>query len=185
MAREEAIRDALGGAPEGLLHFADMSVAGRNPGRIIPWILLDFADRHAGQRVWVISESIWPDRSCMEYQECAAHDAMINLAFTGRDAAILCPYDTVELRPQTIADAHLTHPTLADGVSTWPSAAYGDPVDAARAFDVPIPTPPGDAYRCSIADRGDLRGLRQAVTAQADRGKRCPATGSAARHRGQ
>ncbi|GIH07982.1 anti-sigma regulatory factor [Rhizocola hellebori] len=164
--KNEAIRDALGDA-DHRLQFADMSIAGRNPGRILPWILLEFADRHPGQRVWLISESMWPDRSCMEYQECAAHDAMINLAFTGRDAAILCPFDTVALRPQTIADAHRTHPTLADGVNTWRNSAYADPVDAARDFDLPIPHPPGDAYRCSVADRGDLRGLRQTVTAQA------------------
>jgi anti-sigma regulatory factor (Ser/Thr protein kinase) len=165
--RDEAIRGALRDVASDRLHFADMSVAGRNPGRIIPWILLDFADRHAGQRVWAISEPVWPDRSCMEYQECAAQDAMINLAFLGRDAAILCPYDTVRLRPQTIADARLTHPTLADGASTWPNDTYGDPLCTARAFDQPIPDPPGDAHRYSVAGSTDLRGLRQMVSSQA------------------
>ncbi len=163
-----AIRDALTPGEAQRVHFADMAVAGRNPGRIIPWVLLEFADRHPGQRVWVISESVWPDRSGIEYPECAAGDAMINMAFTGRDAAILCPFDTVGLPPQTIADAHLTHPTLADGVSTWRSPDYGDPVGTARTFDRPLPAPPPQAFRYRVTGRGDLRGLRQLAAAEAE-----------------
>src|SRR5689334_14035326 len=46
------IRAAIGD-PTGIT-FADMATAGRNPGRILPMVLFDFADRHPGQRIAVV-----------------------------------------------------------------------------------------------------------------------------------
>src|SRR5688500_18605459 len=91
------IRDALGRAAPAEVVMRDMSVAGRNPGRIIPDVLLRFADAHAGKAVRIIGEPIWPERDELEYPACVQHEALINSVFAGRDAAVLCPYDVAGL----------------------------------------------------------------------------------------
>src|SRR4051812_36058813 len=56
-ANLELIRSALDGAA-ARVRFADMAVAGRNPGRIIPWVLHAFLVEHAGRRSRVVGEPI-------------------------------------------------------------------------------------------------------------------------------
>src|SRR5262245_11936556 len=56
------LRDALDG-DRAAVTFVDMTVAGRNPGRIIPGLLLRFADEHPGRRVSIIGEPVWPERT--------------------------------------------------------------------------------------------------------------------------
>src|SRR3954464_8278034 len=90
----------------------DMTEAGRNPGRIIPGVLRRFADAHREGHVRIIGEPIWAGRSETEYPACAQHEALINLAFTGRQVTILCPYDVEKLDPQVVADAEATHPMI-------------------------------------------------------------------------
>ncbi|MFI6296432.1 anti-sigma factor RsbA family regulatory protein [Nonomuraea sp. NPDC050790] len=102
----------------------DMGDAGRNPGRIIPAVLTDFADRHQGERVRIVGEPIWPGRSPVEYPACAQHEALINYAFVGRQATILCPYDAERLAPEVLTEAERTHPTLRDALGERHSAAY-------------------------------------------------------------
>jgi anti-sigma regulatory factor (Ser/Thr protein kinase) len=125
--------------------FADMAVAGRNPGRIIPGVLLRFAADHPGRRVSIVGEPIWPGRTAMEYPACAAHEALINAAFAGRDAAILCPYDVSGLDAAVIADAWATHPTVIEDGAVRDSDRYADPTVTAAAFNRPLPPPPADA----------------------------------------
>ncbi|MEU6913579.1 anti-sigma factor RsbA family regulatory protein [Streptomyces olindensis] len=106
------IRDALGDAA-GAVRLLDMREAGRNPGRIIPGVLRAFADAQpAGRRVRIIGEPIWAGRSDTEYPACVQHEALINAAFRGRTATILCPYDTEGLPDHVLADAYATHPTV-------------------------------------------------------------------------
>lgn len=156
-----AIRDELGGGAPGVL-FTDMAVAGRNPGRVIV-SLLDFADSHPDRRVWVVSHSVWPARSSLEYTACVTLDAFLNAAFAGRDATILCPYDRSRLPERAIADALRTHPVLADGTNTWDSPEYGDPIGIARLVDQPLPPPPPQAGRYTISRPEDLRWLRRTL----------------------
>ncbi|MEU4419126.1 sensor histidine kinase [Actinoplanes sp. NPDC024001] len=125
--------------------FADMAVAGRNPGRILPSVLLRFAAEHPGRRVSIVGEPIWRDRTPMEYPACAVHEALINAAFAGRDAAILCPYDVGQLDPSVIADAWSTHPTMIEDGALRDSHRYADPVATAAALNRPIPPPPAEA----------------------------------------
>jgi anti-sigma regulatory factor (Ser/Thr protein kinase) len=101
----------------------DMSVAGRNPGRIIPAVLRDFADRH-DRHVRIIGEPIWPGRTATEYPACAQHEALINLSFAGRHVTILCPYDVVGLDSEVIREAARTHPVLRDVSGEWHSDDY-------------------------------------------------------------
>src|SRR5689334_17622797 len=71
------IRAALGDAADSV-HLLDMTVEGRNPGRIIPGVLRAFADAHPDTRVRIIGEPIWADRSPLEYPACVQHEALIN-----------------------------------------------------------------------------------------------------------
>ena len=107
------VADALG-ADARRVEFADMTEMGRNPGRIIPRVQA-FVDLHAGQHVRYVGEPIWASRSQAELREATRHEALINLAFAGADAEILCPYDTTRLGQAVIAEARQTHPLLLSG----------------------------------------------------------------------
>ncbi|TMR94834.1 anti-sigma factor RsbA family regulatory protein [Nonomuraea basaltis] len=122
--RNLAMIEAELGADAEAVRLLDMSVAGRNPGRIIPAVLRDFADRHPHDRVRIIGEPIWPGRSAAEYPACAQHEALINLSFAGRPATILCPYDAVGLDSAIIREAARTHPVLRDVSGEWHSDDY-------------------------------------------------------------
>jgi anti-sigma regulatory factor (Ser/Thr protein kinase) len=120
------------------VEWIDMSEAGRNPGRIIPGVLRAFSDRHAPARVRIIGEPIWPGRSSAEYPACVQHEALINVAFAGRPATILCPYDVAGLDGGTVADARATHPVIIDGAGERRSAEYA-PDRVLRAWNRPLP----------------------------------------------
>ncbi len=151
----ELLRRELG-ADAARVHLLDMTEAGRNPGRIIPGVLRAFADRHPGRPVRIIGEPIWAARSALEYPACAQHEALINLAFTGRDATILCPYDVDALTPEVLADAEVTHPVLVDGTGRRTSTAY-DPAEVIERYNEPLPVPDGVF---ELADTKDLAAVR-------------------------
>jgi anti-sigma regulatory factor (Ser/Thr protein kinase) len=160
----DLIREHLGDDAERVT-FADMAVAGRNPGRIIPTVLLDFAGRHADRRVAIIGEPIWPGRSDDEYPACALHEALINNAFAGRDAAILCPYDATNLDATALADALVTHPLIAEGGDLRKSRDYT--IEGHAGFNRPLPPPPAGAEALSFAGPADLSAVRARVRAHA------------------
>lgn len=168
------LRAALGAdADEVRTH--DMTVAGRNPGRIIPGVLLAFAAAHPGQRVRMIGEPIWAGRTDVEYPACAQHEALINTAFADRDATILCPYDTARLHPTWIDDAYRTHPVVQSAGRRATSAGYADPTAVAGSFNRPLPDPPRDAatirvdYRALSAVRRFVRDRAAAAGLDEDR----------------
>ncbi|MGC4958138.1 anti-sigma factor RsbA family regulatory protein [Actinomadura citrea] len=149
-ARTAQLGGALGAAA-GQVTWIDMAEAGRNPGRIIPGVLRHFADRHAGGRVRIIGEPVWPGRSATEYPACAQHEALINLAFAGREATILCPYDVARLDPVAIADARATHPVVIDRYGLRPSGDYA-PHRVIGDYNLPLPEPaePAEAVEMSF-----------------------------------
>lgn len=154
--RLAALRDAVPDlAPD--VTWLDMTVAGRNPGRIIPGVLRAFADRHTGGHVRIIGEPIWPGRSSTEYPACAQHEALINLAFEGRDVSILCPYDEDGLDPVVLTDARATHPLIIDRDGARPSGDYA-PELVIGAYNRPLPEPPAaDALRFEFGDLPRVR----------------------------
>jgi anti-sigma regulatory factor (Ser/Thr protein kinase) len=161
----EHIRAALG-PDAGRIEMHDMGKAGRNPGRIIPGVLLAFAADHPGRRARIIGEPIWAGRTETEYPACAQHEALINAAFDGRRATILCPYDAARLDQRWLDDALRTHPVVQNATETWESAHYADPIAVAAGFNQPLPAPPARAATM-IIDRHALAGIRRFVTAQA------------------
>ncbi|MFE9770609.1 anti-sigma factor RsbA family regulatory protein [Streptomyces sp. NPDC005931] len=138
------IRDALG-ADAVAVRMLDMQEAGRNPGRIIPGVLRAFADAQPeGRHVRIIGEPIWAGRSPAEYPACVQHEALINAAFRGRSATILCPYDAVRLPEDVLAEAHATHPTVIPDASRpiRDSEAYA-PQEVVARWNRPLPPVPG------------------------------------------
>jgi anti-sigma regulatory factor (Ser/Thr protein kinase) len=149
-ANLQRLRATLDPADIDAVEWHDMQRAGVNPGRIIPGVLLAFAERHAGKRVRIIGEPIWAGRTALEYPACAQHEALINAAFAGRDAAILCPYDTTRLDPEVIDDAYKTHPVMETPDRRWDSVGYDDPARVAAGFNRPLPDPPETAARITV-----------------------------------
>jgi anti-sigma regulatory factor (Ser/Thr protein kinase) len=139
----DLIADALGPAAMPI-RLVDMSLAGRNPGKIIPWVLYPFMAEHPGRRVRIIGEPVWAGRSLPEYPACAQHEAMINIAFQGLDASILCPYDIRDLEPHMVEDAFRTHPVLVRGEQREESGGYA-PDEVVEDYNLPLGEVPAQA----------------------------------------
>ncbi|HVW41426.1 MAG TPA: sensor histidine kinase [Amycolatopsis sp.] len=164
------LRSELGSAA-GQVRLFDMTEAGRNPGRIIPGVLRAFADAHPGRPVRIIGEPIWPGRSRLEYPACAQHEALINMAFAGRAATILCPYDAQRLSADVLADAEATHPTIVDGRGRRDSTAFA-PDRIVHGYNQPLPEPVEHAHALEVtsagaADLGEARRIARIRAVQA------------------
>jgi anti-sigma regulatory factor (Ser/Thr protein kinase) len=145
----------------------DMVEVGRNPSRILGEVLSTFVDKHAGQPVRIVGESMWPSRSEIEYPACVQHEVLLNRAFTGRDVTVVCPYHVAQLDPEVIADAHRTHPALwEDGKFQLDNAAYAPEATLAR-FNLPLSTDAA-AVRYTARSLGDLGGARAFASAYAE-----------------
>jgi anti-sigma regulatory factor (Ser/Thr protein kinase) len=161
--RAELLRDVLNGQ-SGHVVFADMTELGRNPARIIPKVRA-FIDDHPGQRVSYVGEPIWPSRSAAELREAARHEALVNLAFSGAAATIMCPYAVAELAPAVLADARRTHPALIQRGRRQASPEYSATACLPSACELPLSSPPAGAACLSYST--DLSLPRRLVTSQA------------------
>ncbi|GIE30957.1 anti-sigma regulatory factor [Actinoplanes italicus] len=151
----------------GVVSFTDMAEAGRNPGRIIPGVLLAFAAAHPGRRTSIVGESLWPGRTALEQPACFQHEALINAVFAERDTTILCAYDATRLDGSVLADAWRTHPAMiVDGVRRG-SGSYADPIAAAARFNQPLPGAPERCARFAYAAPTDLGRVRRFVAEHA------------------
>jgi anti-sigma regulatory factor (Ser/Thr protein kinase) len=158
------LRDALG-PQAGSVAFADMTEMGRNPAWIIPRVQA-FIDASEGRHAWYVGEPIWAERTPEELREATRHEALINLAFSGVPATILCPYDTSQLAMPVLADAECTHPSLQHSGVIRRSGSYRGPADLPRAADGPLP--PGPPQAASLTYRADLSRVRALVGRQAN-----------------
>jgi anti-sigma regulatory factor (Ser/Thr protein kinase) len=147
------------GEPEDVT-FLDMSVKGRNPGRILPWILHAFSRRHGGRPVRIIGEPIWPGRTPLEYPACLQHEALINYALRDMAVTVMCPYDITGLTVQMVRDAHRTHPLTMDRAGAVRPTAGFDEEELKALLDQRLAPPPGDAVPLSFTGSG-LRLVRQ------------------------
>jgi anti-sigma regulatory factor (Ser/Thr protein kinase) len=137
----------------GHITYADISVTGRNPGRILSGIHM-FADQHPGARLRYVQELLWPAQSAEQHNEAIRHEALLNLALAAYPVTILCPYDS-RLTTTALTSADRTHPhQVAEG--SWqrnPSYA-ANPVIPAE-FDQPLLPAPASAavltYRGNLA----------------------------------
>lgn len=150
------LRDALG-AQAGSVAFADMTEMGRNPAWIIPRVQ-SFIDASDGRPVRYVGEPIWAERTPEELREATRHEALINLAFSGAPATILCPYDAGRLSSPVLADAERTHPSLQHSGVVRPSGTYCGPAELPPEVDGPLP--PCPPHAASLTYRADLSRVR-------------------------
>jgi anti-sigma regulatory factor (Ser/Thr protein kinase) len=163
-----------GGHPVEIACF-DMAEIGRNPARVIP-VLQAFASRHAGQRVRVISEPVWPGRSAPETCEAIRSEALINLALAGMAVDTLCLFNQAGLAAPVVAAAELTHPEHLTSGQRLAAAGYRSdgqpgrgvaPWEFPPGFDDPLPAPPAQAETLSYDS--DLASVRRLVERHARR----------------
>ena len=159
--KARVIRDRLDDGP-GEVVFTDMTELGRNPARIIPEVR-GFADKHPGQRVRFVGESVWPGRSAAEICEAARHEALTNLAFAHTPITILCPYDASGLAGSILAGARRTHQEPAASGATGQTWRANLPPEC----DGPLDPPPAEAevFRYNT----DLAAVRRLVAGHARR----------------
>ncbi len=159
----DLLHDALTPEETPRVRLRDMTVAGRNPGRIIGDVLAAFVREHPDTRVRIVGEPIWAGRTDEEYPACAEHEALINVALGSAPAYIQCPYDTSRLPTSVLTDATRTHPTLAAGPERWTSPAYTDPGMVAASFDLQLSPVPSDAEFVVVGPETGARGARVLV----------------------
>ena len=151
------------GATSGV-SYVDMAVEGRNPARILPWVLGAFADAHPGP-VRMVGESIYAGRTEAELGPCVQHEALINLAFADRSVSILCSYDTSQLA-HVLPFAERTHPVLVSSGHRRPSPAYTEPAQVVAMVNRPLPEPARIDERL-VFDLQGLAGVRRLVAEHA------------------
>jgi anti-sigma regulatory factor (Ser/Thr protein kinase) len=145
------------------LTVADMNELGRNPARIT-LALSAFASQHTGQRIRIVTESLWRGRSNAETGEVMKHEALVQLALGPADAEVLCPYNVAELGPALIDGACHTHPEIFERGRRRPSSGYR--ADAGVPPDAELPPPPAAAD--FIAYRTHLSPVRALVDRYAE-----------------
>jgi anti-sigma regulatory factor (Ser/Thr protein kinase) len=154
------------GQDSGHVAYADMAETGRNPARIIPAVR-SFIDEHAGLRIRFVEEPVWPGRSAEERYEVARHEALINFAFAGVAASILCLYASDGLADSVTGTVRRTHPEILTDGHEQASASYAGADGKALAFERPLPAPPAAAEVISYLS--DLRPMRRLVEGYAGR----------------
>lgn len=161
--RLRQVSDALGDDARHVT-LLDMFDEGRNPGRLIGRVLHPFLDNHRDQHVRVVGEPMYPGRTATEYPACVQHEALINIAFAGRDATVLCPYDTAGLDETVIADAQATHPVLWGDDGERASDIY-DPAKALTFYNVPLEQQLAPVF--TVSTRFDITEARWFATERA------------------
>jgi anti-sigma regulatory factor (Ser/Thr protein kinase) len=159
------------GRQAGSVAFADMTEMGRNPAWIIPRVQ-GLIDTSGGRHVRYVNEPIWAERTPGELREATRHEALINLAFSGARATMLCAYDTGELSRVVLADAECTHPAVQRSGAITPSDRYCGPAELPPEVDEPLP--PGPRHATFLTYRTDLSGVRTVVGRQASQAGLAP-----------
>jgi anti-sigma regulatory factor (Ser/Thr protein kinase) len=159
--RHARLRAALGHEGEDLA-FADMTSLGGNPARIIPAIEAFAAGDSVPMRI--VTEPIWPGRTMAENREAIKHEALINLAFAGRDVQILCAYDAEHLPTAVLADVHRTHPQVTGSGDAADGEEFAGAGRLPPTCTAALPPRPADAQATTFA--GDLRRVRDFTARQ-------------------
>jgi anti-sigma regulatory factor (Ser/Thr protein kinase) len=165
----DRLRSELGGLSDAV-HFADMTVLGANPARIIPaWsdFLQGGARSDSGFRG--IGEPIVAGQRPAHLSECHRHEALLNLAFADLDDAdfwLLCPYDTSTLDDGTLDEARRNHPMVQEHGASVPSPAYPGAVALAEPLLEALPDPSGPTGWYPFGE-GDLADVRRSVIGHA------------------
>jgi hypothetical protein len=118
----------------------------------------------------LLGEPAWTSRAPLELLEWQRVEALVNVAFEGTGAAILCAYSR-RLPAGIIAVARQTHPETVKGTKAVATPGYMDPWAFSDHCDgVPLPDPPSGAETIPL-ERPDLYWLRRYVTDVAHRAR--------------
>ncbi len=165
--RAQLLRHALGNDAERVRFLSSEALL--NPARAIAaW--LDFLAEHAGEARSArgICEVAWPGRSAAELEECARHEALLDLAFAqGPSWRLLCPYDLDALSAEALAAARRAHPlAMSDGIGG--SARLREPLTrAADPFAGALESPPVEREELAFT-AGGLGAVRRLVARHAE-----------------
>lgn len=157
------LQAALGSQADAV-EFVDMTVLGRNPGRIISawW---DFVDAHPDEPIRGIGEPVWVGRGAAELVECQLHESLLNVAFAERGSfRLLCPYDVGALAEGALHEARCSHPV----VDAEASSHYRGRERLLSPFETPLPAPTGPAASAAF-DADSLDEARRTVAGWAAR----------------
>jgi len=158
---------------DAVIRYVNMAEAGRNPNRILPWVLRSFIDEHLPRPVRIIGEPIWPGRPPEEVASAVAHEALINVALAGCAATVLCPYDLSGLPAGIRRYAERTHPVLVESKDRRASGGYTEPSDLLELLNQPLPEP-RTAPEVLVFEANGLARVRHLVAERA-RGAGLPA----------
>jgi anti-sigma regulatory factor (Ser/Thr protein kinase) len=158
------LRDAL--PADAGIRFVDMADVGRNPNRILPWVLRAFVDEHLPRPVRIVGEPIWPGRAPEEIPACVAHEALINVALAGCAATVLCPYDVSGLPSGIKRYAERTHPIVVNGDDRRTSGGYTDPGNILELLNQPL-AEPGSPAEVLVFEANGLARVRHVVADRA------------------
>jgi anti-sigma regulatory factor (Ser/Thr protein kinase) len=157
----EQLRAALGRDAD-VIEFADMSLVGANPARIIPaW--REFVDKHAGSDRLMrgIGEPIWAGRTELELVESQHHESLLNITFApGTPLWLLCPYDTSALPAAVIDEARRSHEFLMRDGPGYSSTEFRGVGGSAKPFDAALPEAPVQTQELNF-DGGSLAEVRR------------------------
>ncbi len=124
-ARIARLREALGSEAEQV-DFIDMTVAGRNPARLIP-LWRDALQRNPGRPVRGLGEPAYAGRNAAEYDEAVLHEALLDIAFADDTRfRLLCPYEAsvgIDPTPTHSGAEALAEKTFRTALSDVPDRA--------------------------------------------------------------
>ncbi|MCW2914808.1 MAG: sensor histidine kinase [Actinomycetia bacterium] len=157
------LRECLGPAASEV-DFIDAAAFYHHPARTLARCVA-FADQLAaqGRRLRLLGEPVWHGRTPSEVAEWQRVEAIVNVAFIGTRASIMCPYDLRSLPLAILDSARRTHPVTVDGGERRANPGYMDPWSYTSIIDRrPLPPPPTSAESLRI-DAADLYWLRAFV----------------------
>lgn len=128
--RIELLRDTLDDRSERV-EFADSADWYRSPDAALNGYRTFVNEKLEAGAVWIriLGEPVWAGRSDAEITAWTRYESFLNVSFASSPATIVCPYDTRSLPEEVVADAHQTHPTVADASSGTANPLYRDPED--------------------------------------------------------
>jgi transcriptional regulator with XRE-family HTH domain len=122
------VREALGERSEHV-EFADSTEWYRTLSGALNGYRAFVKQKFEAGMAWmrIVGDPVWARRSGEEVDTWFRYESLVNLAFVGAPASILCTYDTRTVPAEVIADARRTHPDLAAGEVTGDGPEYQEP----------------------------------------------------------
>lgn len=167
--RKTAWLQAALGADARQVSFCESSQCYRHPVRALAAVHRSVQAASAdGQRLRMIAEPLWTERTARENREWARHESLLNAALAAANAALVCAYDTRIVAADVIAQVARTHPELIVDGTPRPSPGYTDPaLFNAECNQAPLPELPPPALWLRFRRLDQLATLRAFVTSHA------------------